>query len=76
MKKKIVFIIAAVLLIIALLPFSGYYRDGGTKWYAPVTNLYRVEILHRLNGGNGITEGTVIYIFGFEVYNDSHVVYE
>ena len=76
MKKKIIIIIAAVLLIIALFPFSGYYRDGGTMWFAPVTHIYRVEILHRLIDKERVTVGTVIYICGFEVFNDSHIVYE
>lgn len=76
MKKKIIIIIASVLHIIALFPFSGYYRDGGTMWFAPVTNIYRVELLHRLRGHGEVTVGTVVYIFGIEVFNDSHTVTE
>ena len=76
MRKKLIIIITAILLIIVLFPFSDCYRDGGTRWVAPVTNIYRAEILHRLHGDNTVTVGTVVYILGFEVYNDSHISYE
>lgn len=80
MKKKVILIAAAVLIIIALFPFSSRLRDGGTTVWQPVTHIYRIEDLHRLtdaeDGRHGHLTGTVVYILGNEIFNESRVIYD
>ena len=73
---KLAYIILAA--VIALLfPFESRLNDGGTRRYEPVTGLYRVDLMHRINDScGGFIVGTVIYISGKEVYNNSRIIYE
>ena len=76
-KKRYIIISAAVLLVIALFPFGEHLRDGGTVIYEPVTKIYRIDKMHALTGIYGeYYVGTVIYIFGQEVYNDTRIADE
>ena len=71
-KKKALIITASVIAAAALFfPFGRYLRDGGTVIWEPVSHIYRVDKLHALNGRGGFTLGTVIYIFGQRVYNNT-----
>ena len=71
-KKKALIITASVIAaFILFFPFCGHFRDGGTAIWEPVSHIYRVDKLHALNGRGGFTLGTVIYIFGQRVYNNT-----
>lgn len=84
-KKKFIVILLIVLLIIFMLfPRRYSYLDGGSVAYGSFDFgfIYRVEQRHRLPGavdadGYGYYEnGTVISVFGIEIYNDVHTDYD
>jgi len=53
MKKKSIWVVAAVILIIILVfPVRNTYKDGGTKTYTSLT--YKVIIWNQLDGKHGI----------------------
>ena len=70
MKKKIVIGITILLAVILLFPIPMRLKDGGTVVYQAV--LYRVEKVHRLalEAVDGYVDGTIVEIFGVEIYND------
>ena len=70
MKKKIVIGITILLAVILLCPIPMRLKDGGTVVYQAV--LYRIEKVHRLALGSadGYVDGTIVEIFGVEIYND------
>ena len=82
MKKKKVFIIIVVVIIILyklLWPDELIYRDGGSKEYRAV--LYSVMYKNSHYYGAPPSEepigkkvGTIVTIFGIEVYNDVKIV--
>jgi len=73
---KLLNIMLAVMIAL-LFPFENRLRDGGTRRYEPITKVYCVDLLHRINDTcDGFIVGTAIYIFGQEVYNNSRIVYE
>lgn len=70
MKKKIAAAIAVILLIL-LLPIPQHLKDGGTVEYRAV--LYKISMVHSLNNLESekqYSEGTIVEILGFEVYNN------
>ena len=82
MKKKI-FIILCIIFTLLLIPIPSKMKDGGTIKYGAI--LYSVYEVHRIKpvdipivDGTYETEyikGTVIKIFGYEVFNntDPHI---
>ena len=70
MKKKTIIGIAILLAVVLLIPIPMRLKDGGTVVYRAV--LYQVEKVHRLafESVDGYVEGTVVEIFGVEIYND------
>lgn len=66
-KNKIITVIIALVLLIALIPHPIHYRDGGSVEYKALT--YSVIHYRRLYD-TPQREGWEIRIFGFEVYND------
>lgn len=80
MKKKIVIILVLIIIAYILLwPSEGKYRDGGSVIYSTV--LYSVKFQNSYDYGSppsdiliGRNIGTVVTIFGIEVYNDVHFV--
>ena len=71
-RKKAVIITASVIAaFILFFPFGALLKDGGTVIWQPVSRIYRVDKLHELNGKGGFTVGTVIYILGEKVYNNT-----
>lgn len=81
MKKKKVFIIIVVILIILyqlLWPDELIYKDGGSKEYRAVlySVMYKNAYHYEVPGGEliGKRVGTIVTIFGIEVYNDVKIV--
>ena len=71
MNKKIFIIIAIlVVLVILLFPKVIALNDGGTKIYKSL--VYEVTKVHKIkaNSLNEFNEGTIVKIFGKEVYNN------
>jgi len=84
-KSEIIVLITIVFLIVFLLfPRRYNYLDGGSVAYGSVGLgfIYRVEQRHRLPSivdaeGYGYYEnGTVITVFGIEIYNDAHTDFD
>ncbi len=72
MKRKIVFLVAAA--VVLLFPLRLRLKDGGTVQYRAI--LYSVQNVHRLNpdqeSGREYLEGAIVEILGMEVFNDVH----
>ena len=69
----VAFVVCAVLLF----PVKNIVNDGGTVRYEAISHIYAVDCLHRMTDEEGVyTVGTVVYVFGSEVYNDSRTVSE
>ncbi len=70
MKKKVL-VVLAIALILMLIPIKSHLKDGGTVEYRAV--LYKVSKIHSMTvneNQKGYNVGTVIEIFGFEIYNN------
>ena len=72
MKKKIIIIICAVL-VVMLIPIKTQLKDGGTIQYKSI--LYKINKVHRLIE-NGFDIGTEIEILGFKVFDNVKSVYD
>ena len=75
MKKKIIsLILAALILVVLLIPVPLRLKDGGTVVWQAV--LYSVSDVHSLaleedvQNGKLFYEGIIIKILGFEVFNN------
>jgi hypothetical protein len=69
--------IALIVFAVIMFPVRNELNDGGTVRYEAVSHIYAVDDLHRMTDEEGVyTVGTVIYIYGNEVYNNSRNVYE
>ncbi len=70
MKKKVL-VVLAIALILMLIPIKSHLKDGGTVEYQAV--LYKASKVHSMTvneNQKGYNVGTVIEIFGFEIYNN------
>ncbi len=72
MKKKTIAIVAIIMVILILfVPLPFRLKDGGSVEYKAL--LYTITDVHRLNpdmqSEQAYLEGTIIEIFGMEVYN-------
>lgn len=70
MKKKLILIAAAILLLVCLFPIPFHLKDGGTVEYKAL--LYTVSRVHRLvdlDAENPYQEGVVVKVLGAELYN-------
>lgn len=77
----IILIVISVLLVFLLFPRRDCLKDGGTITYESfwVGAIYTIEKRHEIYSENGTGYyiiGTVIYLFGKEIYNDAHVDYD
>ncbi|MDY6072028.1 MAG: hypothetical protein SPI44_04045, partial [Bacilli bacterium] len=72
MKKKIMVIVCAVL-VVMLIPIKTHLKDGGTIQYKSI--LYKINKVHRLIE-NGFDIGTEIEILGFKVFDNVESVYD
>ena len=80
MKKKIIVICLIVFTFaILFIPIPSKMKDGGTIHYNAI--MYDIYDVHRVTsplewndaiGGNEYIEGTIIEIYGFEVYNNTN----
>lgn len=70
MKKKILFIISLVTVLLLLVPIPMKLRDGGSIEYKAV--LYKITDVKRINlqSSSGYEEGTIIEVLGFQVFNN------
>lgn len=71
MRKKIIFIILFIVLLILFKPNKLYYKDGGTVQYEAI--LWSVIERHTIweeDGVHGRLEGYEIRILWFEVYDN------
>ena len=68
--KKWLTVVLIVLALLLLVPVPIQMKDGGTVEYKAV--LYSVHDVHRLpiDEGKPFLEGTIIEIFGIEVFNN------
>ena len=69
-KSLIICIIIIFLLFVLMCPVKRYYKDGGTVAYKAI--LYTVYDMHAWMP-EGLEEGTIVEILGFEVYNDTKI---
>ena len=84
LKKITVTVIIVAIAIFLLFPRIYSFKDGGTVVYASFGFgiIYRVEQRHRLpstvdeNGYGYYENGTVISIFGIEIYNNAKTDYD
>ena len=73
--KHTAIVISVISLLILLFPIRLQYRDGGTVEYKAI--LYSVIKKHSAadeNGNPGFHIGTVVELFGLELYNQVHFV--
>ena len=73
MKRKISIGICILLVVCLLIPIPMRMKDGGTVVYTAA--LYQIQDVHRLHLAPNSEEtayidGTIIRIFGIEVYNN------
>ena len=67
-----VIIVVCVLLLLLLFPVRQQYKDGGSVHYDAIA--YDVYDMHRISDAgetSGYTVGTIVEIFGFEVFNNT-----
>lgn len=84
-KNKLIIIVISiavcVLLAFLLFPRKYEFKDGGSVMYCSVAfgAIYKVEQRHRIYVENGYSYfeiGTVVTVFGVELYNNAHVDYD
>ena len=80
-RKVVIIIVVSVLLVFLLFPRKHELKDGGTIMYCSIAfgAIYQVEQRHCFYEEVGTVYyevGTVVTIFGLEVFNNAHVDYE
>lgn len=68
MNKKIATSIFIVIILILLIPIPRHLKDGGTIEYQSLT--YKISKVKRLTCLSGYEKGTIVEIFGIEIYNN------
>lgn len=68
MNKKIIILIFIVAILILLIPIPRHLKDGGTIEYQSLT--YKISKVKSLTGLSGYEKGTIVEIFGIEIYNN------
>lgn len=76
MKKKVIIISVAIILLVLLFPIRNQLKDGGTVEYKAlvykVSKIKRLISIEKMEQEGKIKEydqGIVIEILGFEIYN-------
>lgn len=76
MKKKIITILVAIILLVLLFPIRNKLKDGGTVEYqalvykvSKVKRLIAIEEMEQAGKIKEYDQGIVIEIFGLEIYN-------
>ena len=70
-KKKLIVALCVMVMIVLFVPRVAVLKDGGSKEFTALT--YRITKVHSLNPVESEEEfatGTIIEIFGREVYNN------
>lgn len=77
MKKKVIIISVAIILLVLLFPIRNQLKDGGTVEYkalvykvAKVKKLISKEEMEREGKIKEYDHGIIIEILGFEIYNN------
>lgn len=69
MKKKILTFI--IILFILIFPVKFSLKDGGTVIYQSLTySIHKVHSISEGMNGKDYWEGTIIEVFGIEIYNN------
>ena len=69
---KVIIVVCVLLIALLLFPARLQYKDGGTVHYDAIA--YDVYDMHRISDEGetfGYTVGTIVKIFGFEVFNNT-----
>ena len=69
---KVIIVVCVLLIALLLFPVRHQYKDGGSVHYDAIA--YDVYDMHRINEEGetfGYTVGTIVKIFGFEVFNNT-----
>ena len=76
MKKKVIIISVAIILVVLLFPIRNQLKDGGTVEYkalvykeSKVKRLISIEEMEQEGKIKEYDQGIVIEILGFEIYN-------
>lgn len=76
MKKKVIIISIAIILLVLLFPIRNQLKDGGTVEYkalvykvSKVKRLISIEEMEQEGKIKEYDQGIVIEILGFEIYN-------
>ncbi|MFR5857323.1 MAG: hypothetical protein ACLUFU_05900 [Bacilli bacterium] len=76
MKKKVIIISVAIILVVLLFPIRNQLKDGGTVEYkalvykvSKVKRLISIEEMEQEGKIKKYDQGIVIEILGFEIYN-------
>ncbi len=76
MKKKVIIISVAIILLVLLFPIRNQLKDGGTVEYkalvykvSKVKRLISIEEMEQEGKIKEYDQGIVIEILGFEIYN-------
>lgn len=67
-KSVIISIFVLFILIIVLIPKVDVLNDGGTKIYKSI--IYEVTKAHKIREGGYLVEGTIVKVFGKQIYCD------
>ena len=72
---KIIIAVCLLLVIALFIPIRGQLKDGGTVHYNAIAyDVYDVHSLDSEGEDFGYTIGTIVEIFGFEVFNNTEFV--
>ena len=69
---KVIIVVCVLLIALLLFPVRHQYKDGGSVHYDAIA--YDVYDMHRISDEGetfGYTVGTIVEIFGFEVFNNT-----
>ena len=72
---KVIIVVCVLLIALLLFPVRHQYKEGGSVHYDAIA--YDVYDMHRISGISdegviqGYTVGTIVEIFGFEVFNNT-----
>lgn len=69
---KVIIVVCVLLIALLLFPVRHQYKDGGSVHYDAIA--YDVYDMHRISEEGetfGYTVGTIVKIFGFEVFNNT-----
>lgn len=70
-KKRLIIALCVMVMIVLFVPRVAILKDGGSKEFTALT--YRITKVHSLNpveAEEEFTTGTIVEIFGREVYNN------